>query len=338
MKQSRITGIALAAANGILIFICAILYLGKDRQGPELTFEAVDTIYREGAGTEELLKGVSARDKEDGDISGRIVIEKISENREENTAVVFYAVSDKAGNVARASRVFTAVYAQPDEGNVSGRFLEAGIEAELKEGNITNIPEADGEAAGENGAGEENEIRKEEDGEKGGKNGAENDGEHTGIEADSREDVQERGTEADAASSPAGNPGPLGRTAPSSLPALSAEQEEVLRTEPKTEPHIEPETESHIEPAQEAANRADGQAPVLSLKVREVEVKAGQGPAWVGLIETLSDDKDGYETLFGNLNVSRYDRNKPGTYQVSVSTEDSDGNRSETVPLTITVK
>ena len=56
------------------------------------------------------------------------------------------------------------------------------------------------------------------------------------------------------------------------------------------------------------------------------------------IIGTLSDDKDGYETLFNNLEVSKYDKNQPGTYEVTVSTKDSDGNRSQTVPLTIIVK
>ena len=67
-------------------------------------------------------------------------------------------------------------------------------------------------------------------------------------------------------------------------------------------------------------------------------MNAGQGPAWVDIIGTLSDDADDYNTLFQNLNVSRYDRNKPGTYQVSVYTEDSDGNKSQSVPLTIVVQ
>ncbi len=334
MKRSRITGIALAAANGILIFLCAVLYLGKDRQGPELTFEAINTIYREEAGTEELLKGVSAWDKEDGDISSRIVIEKLSENREENTVVVFYAVSDKAGNVARASRVFEAVYAEPDEGNVAGRFLEAGIEAELKEGNVTNTPAEDEETAAEDGLEAQNDISGENSRENGTEDGREENGEHTGIETDAGEGIRERVPSVDAAAPSAGNPGPTGRIAPSPLSAPDTEQEETPRTDPETEPHTETETE----PDREAGNRADGQAPVLTLKVREVEVRAGQGPAWVDLIGTLSDDKDGYETLFQNLNVSRYDRNQPGTYQVSVSTEDSDGNSSESVPLTIIVK
>ena len=342
MRWNRIMGILLAAANGILLFLCAILYLGKDREGPELTFEEVETVYREGMESQELLKGVSAYDAKDGDISSRIVVEKISENRGENTAVVFYAVSDRAGNVARASRVFTAVYTEQGEESVENRFLDAGIEAELKEGNIVNSSAGDEEPEEEteNDGGDGNEESKIE-----------------GTGGRTPEPSSEPATPSPS-SSGQGQPSPVpaqGREAgrepedvrkpgnrPQETPGAGAEPEAVRepggmpRETPEREAEQGPETEP--EPDQETGNTAASQAPVLTLKASEVEVKAGQGPAWVDLIGTLSDDKDGYETLFGNLNVSRYDRNKPGSYQVSVFTQDSDGNRSEAVPLTIIVK
>lgn len=61
MRWNRIMGILLAAANGILLFLCAVLYFGKDRQEPELAFEAVRTVYREGMETKELLEGEIGR-------------------------------------------------------------------------------------------------------------------------------------------------------------------------------------------------------------------------------------------------------------------------------------
>ena len=77
---------------------------------------------------------------------------------------------------------------------------------------------------------------------------------------------------------------------------------------------------------------------MLTLKVTSVTVNAGQGPAWVNVIGQMIDDKDSYETLFNNLIVSKWDRNKPGTYQVTVQTKDSDGNLSAACPLVIIVK
>ena len=86
------------------------------------------------------------------------------------------------------------------------------------------------------------------------------------------------------------------------------------------------------------APKTNDAAPVLSLKQNSVKVAAGSTPAWVNLIGTLRDDKDSYETLSRNLKVSKYDVNKPGTYEVTVQTEDSDGNRSAAVPITIQVQ
>ncbi len=77
---------------------------------------------------------------------------------------------------------------------------------------------------------------------------------------------------------------------------------------------------------------------MLELRVSEVTTQVGVAPAWVNVIGTLSDDKDNYETLFGNLEISKYNINQAGTYQVKVSTRDSDGNKSGEVPLTIIVR
>lgn len=110
MKQGKTIGIILIALDVILILVCIVLYLGADRQKPQLSFQASEFLYHEGMDTESLLQGITAYDSRNGDITERIVIEKTIENRDDNTIVVFYAVADEAGNVAKASRVFIAVY------------------------------------------------------------------------------------------------------------------------------------------------------------------------------------------------------------------------------------
>ncbi len=277
MKHGKVTGIILAFLNVILIVVCAVSYFRMDRTEPRLEFQPTDIIYREGMEETRLLEGITAYDSKDGDVTDRIVIEKTIENMDDNTIVVFYAVSDKAGNVAKASRVFQAVYTgESGIQEESDGFVEAGINAEL---NQENNP-------GNNGAEDED-----------------------GSEAENLEEVVP-----DTADEPA--PEPTEQPIP----------------EPVETPQPTPETTPKPKPT------ADPSAPVLTLKVSEVKVNAGQGPAWVDVIGTLSDDKDNYETLFKNLSVSKYDMNKPGTYQVTVYTEDSDGNKSGNVPLTIVVK
>lgn len=278
MKQDRVAGMVLAVINVILIAVCIVLYLRIDRTAPKLEFQASETVYREGADNQGLLLNITAYDSVDGDVTDRIVIEKTIEDRENNTMVVFYAVSDKSGNVAKASRVFPAIYAEEmNKDNELNQFLEAGINAELSS------------AAGEEA-----------------------------VEEVFSDDVTAEPVE-DATSFPIGEPAEEPTQAPTQAPSVTPQ--------PTPEP----------EPAPKPVPTADPSVPVISLNTSEVKVNAGQGPAWVDVIGTLSDDKDNYETLFKNLSVSKYDMNRPGTYQVTVSTEDSDGNRSAGVPLTIIV-
>lgn len=277
MKQSKIISIALTAVDAILITICVVMYLRADRTAPEFSFQASDVRYRTDMDKQELLAGITAYDRIDGDVTDRIVIEKVTENQRDSVAVVFYAVSDLSGNVAKTSKLFQAVYDKEAES-----FMEAGINAEFNKtsgfaasmllGTPAPLATPKGQSASS--------------------------------------------SEPAGTSPPPGTPPPTQTPRPTALPM------------PPTLPAPEPETDQIREQ----------EAPVLTLKASEVRVPAGQGPAWVDLIGTLSDDKDDYNTLFQNLNVSRYDRNKAGTYQVSVYTEDSDGNKSQSASLTIIVE
>lgn len=278
MKQGKVTGIILAILNVILLVVCLVFYFGLDRTEPKLNFQATEIIYREGMEETVLLEGIKAYDSTDGDITDRIVIEKTIKNREDNTIVVFYAVSDKAGNVAKASRVFPAIFTgEEDKDDDPAHFMEAGIDAEF------------------------NQDETDDDGEE-----------------ESREALGKTATDpvAEPVPTPAETPEPTGEPTPEPT------------EEPTPQPAPTPEPVPTVNPA----------APVLVLRTSEISVTAGQRPAWINVIETLADDKDDYETLLKNLSVSKYDINKPGTYQVTVSTEDTDGNQSGTVPLTIVVK
>lgn len=116
---NRFAVIGLILLNIILIGICGFFYIQMDRVEPKLAFSANDTVYTQDMDTDLLLQGVSASDNIDGDISDRIVIEKILENQKTDTAVVYYAVCDYSGNVNKASREFKADYSkeeiQPEE-------------------------------------------------------------------------------------------------------------------------------------------------------------------------------------------------------------------------------
>ncbi|NBH25982.1 hypothetical protein D3Z60_09230 [Lachnospiraceae bacterium] len=319
MKQEKIIGITFAALGAVLVVLCGILYVKADRTAPVIAFESVDTVYREGMDEAEILAGARAYDSVEGDVTGRIVIEKIIEVPENGQAVVFYAVSDSSGNVAKASRVFEAVFdVEKETGGAAEGLMEAGITAELgslqKDGNI---------------AGPDNGGKEQDDAGQNGSTGEQDDAGQGGSTGGGDNSEQGNSDRREAAGTPAPSPSPGWEPSPS--PETRSEPRN-LETSRNTSSEPEPELPPQEAPIQETS------APELTLKVSEVRVKAGQGPAWVDIIGTLKDDKDDYATLFGNLSVGRYDRNKPGSYQVGVSTQDSDGNSSQTVPITIIVE
>lgn len=311
MKHSKIIAIVFTAVNIILIAVCGIFFFRADRTKPEFKFQVSDFIYREGTGTKELLENITASDREDGDVTDRIVVEKIVRSSQENSVVVFYAVSDKAGNVAKISRAFPA---EPDQKDIEAAETDRSTDAVGGEEDPQASPEdggaipgadtedASGEETGENADGTEEHNA----GETGRENGRE---------------VMDAGPEDEKADETQTEGGDV-RPEPAQGSEADAGQN---RPEPAQNP-----------PADEGEDK--GKAPVLTLKNPEVTIPVGTAPAWVDVIGSLSDDRDSYETLFYNLSVSKFDVNKAGTYKVALTTKDSDGNKSDAVTLTIHVK
>lgn len=310
MKKERWIGIVLAVINIALVITCVVLYLGEDRKEPRFEFQASDVVYREGMDISGLLEGISAFDQEDGDVTGNIVVEKWIENRDENLVVVFYAVTDQAGNVAKCSRECPAVFVEETEDgltdNIQGEWMvESGFWKDL-EGESADS----GESAGENS--DEVETEGIEEAETGGEGAEEGDAEEKdAAEEEERERRMENNRETD---------------------------NDTSRENGEADAGQENDREPQNGEADGDGNGSASAPPVLSLNVSEVKTSVGVAPAWVEVIGSLSDDVDSYETLFRNLEVSKYNVNQAGTYQVTVSTKDSDGNRSQAVPLTIIVK
>lgn len=285
MKQGKIITGILTIANIILVVLCLVFFLQADRKEPEFEFHETETVYREGMDVAKLLEGITAYDDADGDISNRIVLEKIIENEKEDNVVVYYAVSDKTGNVAKCSRVFPAVLladSQKDNGSDEQNaemIMEAGVSAELDD-KEKKVEQPDVEAV---------------------------------TEIEENAEVTARPT-----------PTPTASPTPTATPIPTPEQEALQEQEPVVQP-----------PAAPAVNPA---APILTLNTTQIVVQRGVNPPWVNSISVLKDDKDSYETLFHNIQISKFNVNEPGSYPVTLYTEDSDGNRSATASVTVVVK
>ena len=105
MKYFRI-GISVLCALSICLYaIFFIREMRQDKTYPVITIdeEIIDVSIK--VTDEELLKGVSAYDKKDGDISSKIIVESISKFVEYGVSIVTYSVCDNDNHATSATRV-----------------------------------------------------------------------------------------------------------------------------------------------------------------------------------------------------------------------------------------
>jgi len=298
--------------NIILAGICAFFYIKKDRIEPKLTFTADDTIYTSGMDTNELIGSMSAVDNKDGDISDRIVIEKILENKEKNVAVVYYAVCDYDGNVAKASREFPADY-----NLVASTQLNDSQNDDETEGEETSEGENSEEAT-------EEELKAQEEAK------AAEEAKKAEEEAKAAEEAKKAEEEAKAAEE-------AKKAEEEAKAAEEAKKAEEAKSEEQKKKEEEAKKAEAEKAAAEAAKKSAG-APYIELNYNECKVGIGGGVPWADAIKTLRDDEDGYELLFRNLIASKFDNTKKGDYTVSLYTTDSKKNKSNTVTMIVHVQ
>ncbi len=143
--RGNIFGILFSILSGVLIFLIVVAYGRSDRIEPEFRFSATDTIYDSATTDNDLKVGINAYDAKDGDLTSRIVVEKVVLNREKETAVVYYAVADYSGNVTKQSRVFPADIADIDKNADPSEIIEEGEELFP----VLNLSQEEGEGSEE---------------------------------------------------------------------------------------------------------------------------------------------------------------------------------------------
>lgn len=291
IMKERTYGIILGILNLVLLVACGILFLGQDRNAPEILLPQGGIVYAEEAGTEGLFEGVTAFDEEDGELTGSLVIEKIVTNEGKESATITYGVADRAGNVGKATCTVAMIAREEPE---LTEEEEEDPEEVLEE--TGEDPEASSEEEESPEAEEEAEAR---DDREETPDSSEEPEEEASSEEEERSGEEEESTEARSASTAGGN----------------AARSQTVEAGPDTE------------------------KPTMTFQTREVKVKAGSTPAWVEVLEGLHDDKDDYGTLLKTLKIQgEYNKDKAGTYPVTLTVTDSDGNESNAYPLKIIVE
>lgn len=89
---------------GIFFAYRAVDRISADTVSPEIsiTSEQLEISVKDPKSA--LLKGVTAKDKRDGDVTGSLVVESMQLLDQDGTLTVTYAAFDKAGNVTKAER------------------------------------------------------------------------------------------------------------------------------------------------------------------------------------------------------------------------------------------
>lgn len=103
-----------------------------DRTPPEIALDTDMISVSVSAGEKELLKGVSAFDDTDGDVTDKIIVESVANITDECTATVTYAAFDAAGNVSKAVRkVKFTDYEPPKFGLNKALVFSSGISPDV---------------------------------------------------------------------------------------------------------------------------------------------------------------------------------------------------------------
>lgn len=103
-KRNWISILLILLCLGTLMGYRAMVRLRMDTDCPEITVEEqlLELSAREPRSA--LLQGVTAYDKEDGDVTDSLVVESVRLLRSDGTVTVAYAAFDKSGNVAKQTR------------------------------------------------------------------------------------------------------------------------------------------------------------------------------------------------------------------------------------------
>lgn len=104
-KKGKLTILISLGVRFLLTAVYARVFVfSDDREPPTITVDTDTVEISVYDGQNALLRGVSATDDKDGDITADIMVENVSNITENCYATVTYAVYDSAGNVAKASR------------------------------------------------------------------------------------------------------------------------------------------------------------------------------------------------------------------------------------------
>lgn len=105
MRRTRIFSIIIFLAALILCGSIKVMdYMNQDKAAPVISMEDTTIKVSCDAGTKKLLKGIQAKDSKDGDVTGNLLVESISNFVEPGRRVMTVAAFDSDNHVTKATR------------------------------------------------------------------------------------------------------------------------------------------------------------------------------------------------------------------------------------------
>lgn len=104
IRQKKFVKILLLVIEVLIVVICFWFIFRNNNEGPVISIDSSITINYSGDNEKELLKGVTARDEEDGDVTDSLMIKSTVE-RTDGKILVAYAAKDKDDNVTVETRL-----------------------------------------------------------------------------------------------------------------------------------------------------------------------------------------------------------------------------------------
>lgn len=131
-----IIGLAVLAA---LLLVRGYIKLSKvDQSGPVISYSGDAITYTDGEEYSNLLQGVTAVDKRDGDVSDTLIVEKVHTDEKEKKATITYAAVDRSNNLTKKNR--TVNYDQSNSTKPTNTQKPSGTEEPSQTANATPTP------------------------------------------------------------------------------------------------------------------------------------------------------------------------------------------------------
>ena len=98
-----------------LAMALGMAWMQEDREAPQIIFNQNTEAVRMGADEDTLLRGVTAYDDQEGDVSDSLKIESIYEDSVAHSVTVTYVAKDTNNNVAKVQMLYTLIQEDDSE-------------------------------------------------------------------------------------------------------------------------------------------------------------------------------------------------------------------------------